>query len=258
MDLSSFFEQVARHDRAAGSQDEAKRAAASVALDMVEPGMRLGLGTGSTVEFFLQGLAERVKQGLEVVGVPTSGVTERRANELGIPLLGAPDFPDLRSDLCVDGADRVDCEGNLIKGGGGALFREKLVATGSDRVCILIDPGKIRQVFDESFAVPVECLPFGIQNTVDRLSELGVRASRRLNADGQPYVTDNGNSIVDCELSRIPDPKALALRLSGLTGVVEVGLFCDLLDCLVVGFADGTALCWSEQHGCKDFSKLTS
>jgi ribose 5-phosphate isomerase A len=243
MDLSSFFDQVNEYDDTDGSQDDAKRAAAQQVLDLVEPGMKLGLGTGSTVEFFLQGLARRIAEGLDVAGVPTSKVTERRCQELGIPLLGAPQFPELRTDLCVDGADRVDLTGCLIKGGGGALFREKLVALYSDHVCILVDPSKIRTVFDDSFAIPVECLPFGIDNTVSALADLGCQATQR-SAAGQPYITDNGNAIVDCQFTRIPDPTALALRMSGLTGVVEAGLFCDLLDRLVVGFKDGTAACW--------------
>jgi ribose 5-phosphate isomerase A len=243
MDLSSFFERVAGREDHDGSQDDAKRAAARQALDLVRSGMKLGLGTGSTVEFFLQGLAERIAEGLDVAGVPTSKATERRALELGIPLLNAPLFPDLRTDLCVDGADRVDVVGRLVKGGGGALFREKLVAFHSAHVCILVDPSKIRTVLDDSFAIPVECLDFGIDNTVSALAELGCRPVRRISEDG-PFVTDNGNAIVDCQFSHIPDATALLLRISAVTGVVEVGLFCDLLDRLVVGFKDGSALSW--------------
>ncbi|MFA5505463.1 MAG: ribose-5-phosphate isomerase RpiA [Vulcanimicrobiota bacterium] len=240
-ELEVFIREVVDRPSSVGSQDEAKRAAARAALELVEPGMTLGLGTGSTVEYFLQGLAERVGQGLTVRGVPTSKVTESRARELGIPLLGAPDFPQLHSNLCVDGADRVEPGGCLIKGGGGALFREKLVASHSERVCILVDPTKVREVFDQSFPVPVECLAFGIDNTLDALCELGCTPSLRHGGD---FRTDNGNLIVDCQFARIPDPVVMALRLSALVGVVEVGLFCNLLDDLIVGFPDGGTLCW--------------
>ena len=244
LDLQTFFEQVAQYQDSGLSQDDAKRAAAEAALDLVQSGVTLGLGTGSTVEFFLRGLAERVRQGLEVRGVPTSQATRRRASELGIPLHGDPHYPDLRSQLCVDGADRVDAKGCLIKGGGGALFREKLVACHSERVCILVDPSKLRDVLDDSFAVPVECLNFGIDNTVEALAALGCTPSLRGGPES-PYLTDNGHLIVDCEFTRIPDPVATALRVSALTGVVEVGLFCDLLDHLIVGYKDGTAASWS-------------
>ena len=243
LDLQTFFRQVEAYQDSGESQDDAKRAAAEAALELVEPGMTLGLGTGSTVEFFLQGLAEKIRQGLRVKGVPTSLVTQRRAGELGIPLHGAPHYPDLKSQLCVDGADRVDVRGCLIKGGGGALFREKLVACHSERVCILVDPSKIREVLDESFAVPVECLNFGIDNTVEALAALGCTPTLRGTPES-PYLTDNGNLIVDCQFARIPDPVATALRISALTGVVEVGLFCDLLDMLIVGYKDGTAASW--------------
>lgn len=243
MHLSSFFEKVADREDGDGSQDDAKRAAAQDALDLVESGMKLGLGTGSTVEFFLQGLARRIAQGLDVKGVPTSTVTEKRALELGVPLLGGPHFPELRTDLCVDGADRVDAAGNLVKGGGGALFREKLVALHSNHVCILVDPSKITKVFDDSFAIPVECLPFGIDDTISALAQLGCRAVRRRGAKDW-FVTDNGNAIVDCQFSHIPDPTASLLRISAVTGVVEVGIFCDLLDRLIVGFKDGSTLSW--------------
>ena len=244
LDLQTFFDQVAQYQDSGVSQDDAKRAAAEAALDLVESGMTLGLGTGSTVEFFLQGLAEKIRQGLQVRGVPTSQTTRRRATELGIPLYGDPHYPDLRSQLCVDGADRVDTKGCLIKGGGGALFREKLVACHSERVCILVDPSKLRDVLDDSFAVPVECLNFGIDNTVAALAALGCTPRLRGNPES-PYLTDNGHVIVDCEFSRIPDPVATALRVSALAGVVEVGLFCDLLDHLIVGYKDGTAASWS-------------
>lgn len=240
--LSTFFETLRRRSEVSDSQDTAKKAAADAVLDQVESGMTLGLGTGSTVDYFLQGLAERVRQGLDISGVPTSEATERRASELGIPLLGGPEFPLLANQLCVDGADRVDQKGHLIKGGGGALFREKLVATHSEKVCILIDLSKVRSIFDDSFAVPVECLPFGLESIMAQIRKLDCTVSLRKSNDGSSVVTDNGNNIVDCLFSEIPDPESLNSRLSSVTGVVEVGLFCGLLDSLVVGFGDGTFL----------------
>lgn len=243
--LSEFFLSVEKRPSSEGPQDASKRAAAEAALRYVEPGMRLGLGTGSTVEFFLQGLAERVRDGLSVVGVPTSSATERRARELGIALAGTGSgFRQLATDLCVDGADRVELDGALIKGGGGALLREKLVAENSQRVCILVDPTKIVPVFDDSFALPVECVPFGIENTLARLASLGCDVSLRTDSDGVT-LTDNGNYIADCVFAQIHDPVAAELRIKAFTGVVEVGIFSGLLDCLVVGFPDGGTLVWN-------------
>lgn len=243
--LSEFFLSVQERTVSFGSQDAAKRAAAGVALSLVQPGMRLGLGTGSTVEFFLQGLAEKVRDGLSVVGVPTSKATERRARELGIELAGSgSDFRQLATDLCVDGADRVEPEGALIKGGGGALLREKLVAENSQRVCIMVDSTKLVPVFDDSFALPVECVPFGIENTLARLASLGGEVSLRSDAD-KLFITDNGNYIADCIFTQIHDPVAAELSIKAFTGVVEVGIFSGLLDSLVVGFPDGESQTWN-------------
>lgn len=244
--LTSLFDQLAARPTVQGTQDAAKAAAAREALSMVESGMVLGLGTGSTVEFFLRGLADRVAQGLEVSGVPTSSATERRAQELGIPLLGSShDFPRLKSDLCVDGADRVDLGGSLIKGGGGALLREKMVAQNSARVCILVDPSKMIPVFDNTFALPVECVRFGIEETLAALAGFGCQVRRRQTSEGAPLVTDNGNFIVDCAFAQIVDPVAMELQIKALTGVVEVGIFTGLLDRLVIGYPDGSTVVWS-------------
>lgn len=245
--LKNFFEKVESKSDQGESQDEAKRAAAKAALDLVEPGMKLGLGTGSTVEFFLQGLAKKIKSGLRIAGgVPTSLATEARAKELGIPLLGVPHYQSVETDLCVDGADRVDLRGCLIKGGGGALLREKLVASHSKNVCIMVDPSKLRTVFDDSFALPVECIGFGILSTLSRLRELGCEPQLRSKPDSEElYLSDNGHYLVDCKFAEIPEPEKLADSLSALVGVVDGGLFCGLLDHLVVGFRDGTASEWS-------------
>jgi len=150
----------------------------------------------------------------------------------------------LGNDLCVDGADRVDLQGFLIKGGGGALLREKLVASHSSRVCILVDSSKLVTSFDEGFALPVECVPFGVESTMALLAQLDCEPGLRTLDDGQPLCTDNGNYIVDCLFREIPDPGTTLMCLLSLPGVVEVGLFSDLLDVLIVGFADGTTLDW--------------
>lgn len=244
VDLRDFFQRLQEVPTVDGSQDVAKRAAAGVALSLVESGMKIGLGTGSTVEFFLQGLSQRVREGLSIVGIPTSRATEARARELGIPLADANGgYPRLESDLCVDGADRVDLNGALIKGGGGALLREKLVAENSQKICILVDPTKLVPVFDEAFALPVECIPFGIESTLARLASLGCDVSLRA-VEGALFVTDNGNLLVDCRFSQIVDPVAAELRVKAFTGVVEVGIFTDLLDQLVVGYPNGATEIW--------------
>jgi len=244
--LSQFISSVKARSGSGGVQDLAKKAAAQKALELVKTGMTLGLGTGSTVEFFLQGLGERVKEGLEVTGIPTSKQTERRARELGIPL--APTgYSLLATDLCVDGADRVDEKGCLIKGGGGALLREKLVASHSTSVCILVDPSKLVSVFDETFPVPVEVVQFGHASTQERLRSFGCEVAPRFDARGQTYLTDNNNLIFDCTFTTIPDAVAMELRMATVPGVVEVGIFSGLLDHLVVGAADGNAYVWNAQ-----------
>lgn len=221
-------------------QNAAKRAAAQAAVSLVQDGMTLGLGTGSTVAFFLEGLARRIaEEGLRVTGVPTSRGTEALAERHGIPLLGSPGFARLSNDLCVDGADRVDAQGTLIKGGGGALLREKMVASHSQRVCILVDATKLEQVLSNSFPLPVECLPFGIESTLASLKAQGCTAHLR-ERDGAPWVTDNGNLVVDCGFDSIADPGSLERGLLTIPGVVEVGLFLETMTTLILGRPDGT------------------
>lgn len=243
MSLPEFIATHGVKSMDSAAQGLAKKKAAEAALELVEDGMVIGLGTGSTVRYFLEGLAQRVKQGLKVEGVPTSIGTEAIARELGVPLLGAGDYARLDNDLCVDGADRVDNSGHLIKGGGGALLREKLVASRSRRVAIMVDATKLEPVFSDSFPLPVECLPFGRQNTLEELVTTGCRAALRRNADGEYLVTDNGNNIVDCSFDSIPEPAALQARIKSIVGVMEVGLFVNLMDTLILGRPEG-ALLW--------------
>jgi ribose 5-phosphate isomerase A len=237
---------IAQEARALDDQQQrlAKKAAALAAVALVKDGMTLGLGTGSTVAFFLEGLAARIKaEGLRIQGVPTSRGTEALAAQYGIPLRGGPDFASLANDLCVDGADRVDANGHLIKGGGGALLREKMVAAASQRLCILVDATKLEAVLSDSFALPAECLMFGIDSTMKHLTSLGCAARLRQEA-GSPKVTDNGNYVVDCAFPLIPQPAQTQASLWAIPGVVEVGLFVNMMSVLILGRPDGSSRSW--------------
>lgn len=240
MNLESFIVAEAR-PLSGEEQSAAKAAAATAALTLVEDGMTIGLGTGSTVAFFLEGLAARVKaEGLRVRGVPTSVGTQAVAERCGIPLLGRDgEFPLLENDLCVDGADRVDGHGHLVKGGGGALLREKMVAAASRRLCIMVDASKLEAVLTDSFPLPVECVPFGIESTRRHLAVLGC-VPRLREAQGRPRLSDNGNCILDCAFPRIADPAKTQAEVLAIPGVVEVGLFVDMMSTLILGRPDGS------------------
>ncbi len=245
MNLKELIQQEARTLEPA-EQEAAKAAAAKAALALVEGWMTLGLGTGSTVGHFLEGLGKRAtSEGFSVRGVATSLETERRALAHGIRLVDEGDVFLLSNHLCVDGADRIDLFGNLIKGGGGALLREKLVAIASKKLCILADGSKFETVLGESFPVPVECVPFGVVDTMFRLQDLGCVPDLRYRG-GEPFVTDNGNYIADCQFSSIPDPATTEAEIKAVPGVVEVGLFVNMVSTLVIGRPDGTARIWPE------------
>lgn len=223
--------------------DEQKKAAAIRALDFVKPGMKLGLGTGSTAEHFVRALGERVKQGLEIIGVPTSGRTAKLAESLQIPLSNLDNTPHL--DVTVDGADELDLELRLIKGGGGALLREKIVATASSRMIVIADASKVVKRLG-AFPLPVEVVPFGASVTARKIAEvagaLGCtgRMSRRADEYGEPFFTDNGNFIYDCAFGEIPDADALAPALNRIPGVVDNGLFVGIATIAIVGTPSGT------------------
>jgi ribose 5-phosphate isomerase A len=219
-----------------------KRAAALRALDFVEPGMRLGLGTGSTAEAFLDLLGPKVAAGLEIVGVPSSERSAARARALGIPLAELDDTAPL--DLTIDGADEADRDLNLIKGGGGALLREKIVATSSKRMVVIADGSKLVDRLG-AYALPVEVIGFGARTTIARIeaaiAALGygdIPIVLRANDDG-PFRTDSGNLIFDCAFGAITDPPALASALSDVPGVVDHGLFIGVATALVIARADG-------------------
>jgi ribose 5-phosphate isomerase A len=223
------------------SSDDQKRAAALAALEFVEPGMKLGLGTGTTAGHFIDCLAARVREGWELECVPTSQQTARQARSLGIMLTTLEEAP--RLDLAVDGADELDDRLDLIKGGGGALLREKIVAVAARRMLVIADASKQVTTLGK-FPLPVEILPFGAAATASRigqaLGELGRDVSPALRIrGGRPFITDNGNHIVDCALGRIEEPAQLAALLSAIPGVVGHGLFVGIASIAIVGTPGG-------------------
>jgi ribose 5-phosphate isomerase A len=222
--------------------DDLKRQAAARALESVTDGMRLGLGTGSTAKHFVDLLGERVRGGLSVIGVPTSEATRAQAEQCGIPLttLDAID----RLDLTVDGADEVDPALDLIKGGGGALLREKIVAVASARMIVIADDTKWVQTLG-NFPLPIEIVPFGLAATRHALTQAFAAAdvsgdmTIRQGKDGHAFVTDGGHWIIDARLGRIPDAPRLAERLAAIPGVVEHGLFIGLASTVILAGKDG-------------------
>lgn len=223
--------------------DRAKRAAALRALDWVEPGMVLGLGTGSTAAFMVDELGARVAAGLEVTAVPTSGRTEGQAARLGIPLSSLEAAG--RLDLTIDGADEFDPELRLIKGGGGALLQEKIVAAASARMVVISDASKEVATLG-AFPLPVEVVRFGWGATEAAIAgllagwDVDRRTIRRRTAGEVPFVTDEGHFILDLSLDRIGDPEELNAALNVIPGVVETGLFTGLASAVVIGAPDGT------------------
>jgi ribose 5-phosphate isomerase A len=215
--------------------------AARAALAMVEDGMRLGIGTGSTAEEFVRLLAERVGQGLDVTGVPTSERTDALCRELGIPLASLDELPEL--DLAIDGADEVDAQLSLIKGGGGALLREKIVAAASKHFVVIADELKLVETLGK-FPLPIEVNRFGLRSTlraVEKAAEgLGLHAAiEPRTVAGEAFVTDGGHFILDASFGRIPDARALSQALHAIPGVVEHGLFLGLADTAIIAGAGG-------------------
>ncbi len=214
--------------------DRMKASAARAAVAMVEHGMVVGLGTGSTSQFAVGLLGERVAEGLRIVGIPTSIQTEHEARRLGIPLstLGEHDH----IDLTIDGADEVDVATlNLLKGRGGALLREKIVASASTELIIIADETKLVDRLGAGSAVAVEVVPFGWRATAKRLQDLATTLARRVAPDGRPFITDGGHYILDCEFGAIADPAALERQLDDTVGVVEHGIFLGLASRVIVG-----------------------
>ncbi|HEY3137055.1 MAG TPA: ribose-5-phosphate isomerase RpiA [Blastocatellia bacterium] len=217
------------------AQDEAKKRAAYRALELVNDGQVVGLGTGTTAKFAIEGLGRLVREGLSIKGVPTSIATERLARELGIPLVDLNQADIV--DITLDGADELDPDFNMIKGGGGALTREKLVALASVKRVIMVDQSKLVSKLGTSRSLPVEVLPFAWSFSARLLGELDCVANLR-QQEGAPFLTDNGNYILDCGFGPIEDPAALERRIKLLPGVIESGLFVGIADVLVIGLDD--------------------
>lgn len=226
------------------SAEEMKRRAAEKAMSFVAPGMRLGLGTGSTARHFVDLLGAAVREGLQVVGVPTSEATRAQAESLGVPLTDLDATPEL--DLCVDGADEFDPALRLIKGGGGALLREKIVAAASARMIVVADASKRVERLGR-FPLPVEVAPFGLRATTRAVEQaaaaVGCRAAPVLRLrEGRPFVTDGGHYILDCAYGAIPDAEALAAALDRVPGVMGHGLFIGLARAVICAQEDDIAI----------------
>lgn len=228
-----------------GDPDRVKSAAAKAALDaFVRDGMTIGLGSGSTSQWFVRHLAEAVRGGLSVVGVPSSSPTRDLALDLGISLSDLEAIPEL--DLTVDGADEIDAEGTMIKGGGGALLWEKIVADASAQMVAVVDESKVVDALG-AFPLPIEVVQFGWTSTGRSVETLlaaaghaGARIERR-ETGGEPFVTDSGHFILDAHLGSIADPRTIGEGLNRIPGVVENGLFLGIADAMVLARADGTS-----------------
>lgn len=216
-----------------------KEMAAMAAVEFLESGMVVGLGHGSTVQFALAAISKKIKSGelSDILGIPCSTQTEATASELGIPLGDLNDHS--RIDITIDGADEVDPQLNLIKGGGGALLREKIVAQASKREIIIIDEGKLSPVLGTNFPVPVEVTAFGWTGQLEFLSSLGSSPELRRNETGEPTLTDQGNYLIDCHFDSIPNPEDLARSLESRSGILEHGLFLGLANDVIVAGPSG-------------------
>jgi len=222
----------------ANSHADWKRAAACAAVELVTDGMIVGIGTGSTATFAIHALADRMRAGLRFLGIPSSDRSAALATSLGIPLTKFADH--LRIDLTIDGADEVERGTlNLIKGHGGALLREKIVAVASRRLAIIVDGTKLVDRLGERSAIPVEVVDFGWETTRGRLEALGATIALRCTPDGKPFCTDGGNRILDCTFGSIADPALLEEKIGRIVGVVECGLFIGLANVVLIGDATG-------------------
>lgn len=221
------------------SAQQLKQQAADQVLNYIQSGMVVGLGAGSTATLAARGLAEKLSRGelKDIQGIPCSRVVEAEARKLGIPLTTLEDHPVI--DLTFDGADEVDPDLNLIKGGGGALLREKIVAQASRYEVIIVDESKLSPALGTRWAIPVEVIPFGWRTQYAYLESLGARLRLRPGHDDTPFITDQGNYILDCTFGPLADPVALGARLDARTGIVGHGLFLGIADEVIVAGASG-------------------
>ncbi|MCT1902224.1 ribose-5-phosphate isomerase RpiA [Oceanobacillus sojae] len=221
------------------TQDQLKKAVGEKAAALVEDGMKVGIGFGSTVYWFVRALGERVKQeGLDIEGIPSSILTGEWAKEFGVPLTDFATTKEL--DITIDGSDEVDPDFQLIKGGGAALFREKIIAQAAKKLIIIVDESKMVDHLG-AFALPVEILPFAWERTTYEIEKLGCTPVLRLK-DGETLITDNGNYIVDCPFEKIKDPADLDRKLQSIVGVVETGLFIDMADTVIISGSEGITI----------------
>lgn len=215
----------------------AKEAAARVAVGLVKDGMALGLGTGTTAAYAVEALGERIKnEGLKIRGISTSESTTRQAIAMGITLTDFSADPEL--DMTIDGADEVDVNGCLIKGGGGALLREKIVASASHDMVVICDSSKMKQALG-AHPLPVAVIPFGIETTLHQLSKICANLALRRSGSGMPIITDDGLYLIDMQFSSITNPLEMESRIRSVVGVAEVGLFVGIASRAVVGYDDG-------------------
>lgn len=213
-----------------------KKIAAEKATEEVRNGMVVGLGTGSTVYYALLKLGTMVRDGLNIIGIPTSDGTEKIAIEQGIPLSTLASHPVI--ELTIDGADEVDAHLNLIKGGGAALVREKIIANASKRILIVVDESKVSRVLGTSFALPVEIVRFGWEATQREVNNICGKSDLRGGIE-KPLITDNGNYILDCHFEGIPEPEKVESQLNNIPGVVENGIFVNRADKVIIGTPTG-------------------
>jgi len=214
------------------ANESEKELAGRAAAEFVRDGDIVGLGTGSTAYFAVIALGERVKSGLRITGIPTSNATAELARSVGVSLTTLEQHPVI--DIVIDGADEIDPHLNLIKGGGGALLREKVIAAASKRMVVIADSGKVVEHLGK-FPLPVEIISFARAVVERKIQSLGASTKIRTRSDGSPYITDNGNPIMDCNFGKIEDPPALSRTLSNIPGVVEHGLFIGLATLAVIG-----------------------
>ena len=223
---------------APANQDHLKQISAESAAAEVTDGMVVGLGTGSTAKLAVDALGIRVRKGLKIIGIPTSERTATQAKQLGIQLATLADYAHI--DLTIDGADEVQLGTlHLIKGHGGALLREKIVASASRKFTVIVDQSKLVEKLGTHFEVPIEVVQFGWQAAARRLVDLGGKPAMRLGADGTPFMSDGGHYIIDCAFGAIENPEALAKELDGVVGVVEHGLFLGMCSKVLVGENQG-------------------
>jgi ribose 5-phosphate isomerase A len=227
-----------------GKNDREKEAAARASLRFVKDGQVVGLGSGSTAAYFIQLLGEQVKNGLRIRGIPSSERSREQAASLGIPLTTLDEFPAI--DVTVDGADEVDPELRLIKGGGGALLREKIVASATRQYVIIIDASKRVPVLGK-FPLPVEIIKFAQAVVTKKIEAMGANVGLRLGTDGKPYLTDENNYILDCRFGQIPDADGLARLLSDMPGVVEHGLFIGMASVVLVAGGSEVLELWHQR-----------